>query len=170
MGRRALTVEKGKVFGRLKVLEVLSTKDKRGFYQVKCLCSCGKEYICDLSGLLRGNNKSCGCLYNETLKKCMGLTHGMSYTKLYRAWEAMRRRCKNSKDISFKNYGARGIKVCDEWNNPEVFIKWALNNGYSPGLTIDRIDNDGNYCPDNCQWITKSENTRKANVQRRKAA
>lgn len=82
---------------------------------------------------------------------------GFSYTKLYNVYRMMKQRCYNPNATGYKNYGGRGIKVCDEWlNSSEAFYLWALQ-GYKPGLQIERIDNDGDYCPENCKWITKSE-------------
>ena len=87
--------------------------------------------------------------------------HGESKTRLHRIWKGMKERCTNSKHKQFKDYGGRGITICPEWTNDyTVFRDWALNNGYKENLTIDRIENDGNYEPNNCQWITRTENNR----------
>lgn len=80
---------------------------------------------------------------------------------LKHSWVAMRQRCFNKKHPKYNRYGGRGIKICDEWLISQNFVQWALSNGWKPGLSIDRIDNDGNYCPENCRWITMSENSRK---------
>lgn len=89
-------------------------------------------------------------------------THGYctDYPKLYMVWITMKNRCENPNRAKYKDYGARGIKVCDEWHNAEAFCKWALENGYKEGLQIDRIDNNGNYEPSNCRWVTPKENSR----------
>lgn len=96
------------------------------------------------------------------------LKHGMARTRLYKAWTNMRNRCNREKDREYKHYGGKGIKVCDEWQNSfEPFMKWALSHGYNDTLTIDRINVDGNYEPDNCRWITRKEqnNNMTSNVQ-----
>lgn len=99
---------------------------------------------------------------NIKLKPCH-VTHGFSasHPKLFLVWETMRNRCNNTHREKYKDYGARGIKVCDEWNDSaQKFCEWALANGYEEGLQIDRINNDGDYCPENCRWVTPKENSR----------
>lgn len=83
--------------------------------------------------------------------------HGMSRTRLYRIWIDMRSRCESKNNRFYYRYGGRGISVCEQWNKFSVFHEWAINNGYSDDLTIDRIDNDGDYCPENCKWSTQHE-------------
>lgn len=118
-----------------------------------CKCECGNKII------VRGNNlkfgtKSCGCLKKENGKKQL-TTHGLYYTRLHRIWNNMKNRCNNINIKDYKNYGGRGIKVCNEWEDFKPFYKWAINNGYGDNLTIDRINNDGNYEPNNCRWVTR---------------
>jgi hypothetical protein len=91
------------------------------------------------------------------------VTHGKNQSRIYKIWLNMRYRCNTPTANSYKNYGGRGIKVCEEWNTFSNFLDWALANGYKDNLTIDRKDNDKDYCPENCQWVTKAYNTAKAN-------
>ena len=129
-------------------------KGKSGKAYWKCLCDCGNETIVSGSNLRNGSVKSCGCLNYSSKNK----THGMSKSSLYNIWNGMKFRCTNKNSESYKDYGGRGISVCEEWfNNPQSFIEWALKNGYKEGLTIDRIDNEKDYCPENCRWISKGE-------------
>ena len=91
--------------------------------------------------------------------------HGHCYHPIYKVWAAMKQRCYNENYPEYYYYGGRGISICVEWKDyPRIFVEWALNNGWEKGLFIDRINNDGNYEPDNCQWITQSENTKRRNL------
>lgn len=134
-----------------------------------CLCDCGKYKEIVGSKLKTGNTKSCGCLKTERLKK-FNTKHKSSNLKIYRVWRAMKERCYNPKNKRYKNYGERGIKVCDEWldkeNGSSNFISWALENGYKKGLSIDRINVNGNYEPLNCRWITMKEQGRNTTKNR----
>lgn len=125
-----------------------------------CICSCdGKRVVIQHSSLISGAAASCGCLRKEVAKE-RATTHGMSKHPLYRIWASMIARCENINDKSYGGYGGRGIKVCEEWHDAEKFIGWAILGGWERGLQIDRIDNDGDYRPDNCRFITSKENNR----------
>lgn len=114
------------------------------------ICSCGSVKWILPKSVKSGNTSSCGCLHREMLLARL-TTHGMRDTKLYYVWVEMRKRCSSDKP----RYGGRGISVCEEWGSFAVFHDWSIRNGYRPGLSIDRIDNDGNYQPDNCRWTTR---------------
>lgn len=124
-----------------------------------CICDCGNKTVSRLNCLRNGETKSCGCLKNDILIK-MNTVHGHSRTPLYKVWTAIKQRCGNKKCDSYKYYGERGIIICDEWLAFEVFMEWAIISGYKKGLTIERVDNDGNYEPSNCTWIPQSEQSK----------
>lgn len=150
MGRKVLDLV-GQKFGKLTVVE-FSHMDK-GHSCFKCKCDCGNTVTVRSQNLRNGNTKSCGCLYGQHL-----ITHGESHSKLYATWSNMYKRCYYASNNRYQWYGARGITVCDEWKDDFMaFRAWALDNGYKEGLTIDRIDNDKGYSPDNCRWITKKQ-------------
>lgn len=159
---------KGKRFGRLVAIKETKKRDSRGYVVWLCKCDCGKEKTARSSHLLNKGIKSCGCLRKDVGKANIHYAianvfkHGRSETRLHQIWRGMKQRCLNPKKNGYKNYGGRGIKVCQEWiESFSSFYSWAITNGYLKTLDIDRIDNDGNYEPFNCQWITKSENIRK---------
>lgn len=151
----------GKTFNRLSVIErVYNGNSKKTYW--KCRCICGKEVIVESSKIKGGYTKSCGCL-NEENRKCHIeelTTHNMSDSKLFKTWCSMRNRCENRKNMAYKWYGAKGVKVCDEWQGRDGFqnfYNWAIKNGYKDDLSIDRIDFNGNYESLNCRWITQKE-------------
>lgn len=150
----------GQRFGRLTVVECCG-RSKDGQKVYLCRCDCGTEKKVRSGNLRNGNTQSCGCLSAEkTAERSRKrlLVHGGCGTRLYSIWIDMRSRCTWNKAINWHLYGGRGIKVCDEWaNNFTAFRDWAMTNGYSDDLQLDRIDNDGNYEPCNCKWSTRIE-------------
>lgn len=146
----------GKQYNRLKILE-LSRMGNGVPLKAICRCDCEKIIICNLDHVKRGLTKSCGCLRSDILTD-RNLSHGKSRTKLYRKWAGMKTRCYNENENNYKDYGGRGILICDEWKNNYLnFYNWAMDNGYNENLTIERKNVDGNYCPDNCKWATPKE-------------
>lgn len=141
----------GERFGKLVAVQRLPAKDGSKTKYL-CICDCGNEFIATGSNLVCEKAKSCGCLSGK---------HGMTKKeRLYNIWVGMKQRCRDQNSPDYPRYGGRGISVCNEWiNDYVVFRKWALANEYSDDLSIDRSDNDGNYCPENCKWqTTKKQN------------
>lgn len=140
----------GRIFGKLTVISFCERKKNERQY-AECLCECGNSKIVSIAHLMDGGTRSCGCDWHKG-------THGIAGSRIYRIWHGMKVRCYKKTNHKYKYYGAKGVIICKEWlDNPLKFKEWALSNGYSDDLSIDRIDNDGNYEPSNCKWSTNSE-------------
>lgn len=152
----------GKRFGRLTVIE--ATKNSQGEKVWKCQCDCGNISFLKTRELNSGNTKSCGCLQKEKARE-IKTKHGFHGERLYRIWCNMKSRCSNPNTPAYKNYGGRGISVCEEWKSSYVsFREWCMNNGYNEELTLERKDVNKGYEPDNCTFISKRDqpkNTRR---------
>ncbi len=157
VSRRTMKDIAGKRFGRLVVLSLVG-KDRWGRLVWRCRCDCGIENDVLSQSLRSGRTKSCGC-YHKEMARIIGLsgkTHGMEGTRTYHAWQSMKRRCLNPNSTRYNDWGGRGISICKEWLHS--FENFYADMGDCPfGLTLDRIDNDGNYSEKNCRWATYKE-------------
>ena len=157
---------KGMRFGKLAVVDKCG-KAKNGSIMWLCKCDCGKEHRATTSNLRSGSTNSCGCLRKEVASN-LTKTHDLSSTRLHGIWRGMKDRCLNRNDVSYPSYGGRGITICDEWLNDFVsFYLWAIANGYSDKLSIDRIDNNKGYMPSNCRWAECEIQSRNRRSNRR---
>lgn len=179
---KGASVKPGDVFGRLIVIGQpffirRKSSTKRRAIAV-CECECHRITAVECSHLKGGLIRSCGCLRSDTtrmLASQRNRTHGLSTllnsgtASPYENWKGMRSRCLNDNYHASSRYKGRGITICEEWiEDAKAFCNWAYSNGWKPGMTLDRIDNDGNYCPENCQFLTKNQNVSKQAADRNK--
>lgn len=169
-----LCINEGDKYGRLVIIKEVEPIKRKSYNErrVLCKCDCGNTKVVSLYPLIIGKISSCGCYRKEKAK-----THGESFRKydsdkvtrkIHSIWHGMKCRCNTASSGSYERYGSKGVKVCKEWeNNFYAFYNWSLANGYADGLTIDRIDSDGDYEPSNCRWVdyVLQANNRKTNVR-----
>lgn len=161
MGKKVEMI--GRTFGRWTVLAESKERTKSGTIRYKCICQCGT--VREVSGCLlrNGDSTSCGCYNHEIITK----QDAVYKERLYSVWMSMKDRCRNPNNKAYRNYGARGIEVCEEWRRDyKAFREWAMKNGYNQGLWIDRIDNDYGYSPENCRWVTPATQSRNKRTTR----
>lgn len=183
-GKWRITDLTGKRFGYLTVIKLvdrIATPNGRFHWMWLCKCDCGKEVIARADTLKRGGKLSCGCRKHEASiengKRNGGSnkTHGMTFTRLYGVWNGIKNRTTNKNHNRYADYGGRGITLCEEWNDFSVFCEWAIAHGYDENApfgkcTIDRIDNDKGYSPDNCRFVDMKEQSKNKRPRKKKGA
>lgn len=160
------TIWIGKRYGRLEVIGFQHKKEQGRGWDWIVRCDCGKEKVVSPNDVKSGKTRSCGCLHDQACKdRATKFRHNVYKNKrLYGIYNGIKKRCYNKNEPRYSDYGARGISMCDEWLSPhdgfDKFVDWALENGYADGLSIDRIDVDGDYSPTNCRWLTLQQQNR----------
>lgn len=151
---RRQCVNANSTFGELTTIKPVGHDKSRNIVWL-CKCNCGKSCTVSSNSLIRGKVKSCGCLKYK---------HGYTGTRLHEIWHSMKQRCNNPNHINYRHYGGRGIKICEEWDTNFIAFKdWAISNGYTEELEIDRINNNEGYSPNNCRWVSHKVNCNNRN-------
>lgn len=144
-------------FGSLTALEYAGTDGQQNA-RWRCVCDCGAQVVRSGRALRLGRSKHCGCGYGQAQRRAVHVTHGESGAREYGVWSRMHDRCRSPGNKDYRHYGGRGITVCERWTGPQGYEHFLADMGRAPdGLTLDRIDNDGNYEPGNCRWATRKQ-------------
>jgi hypothetical protein len=160
-------VELGKHYGKWEVIgPPFSAGTARNFHAL-CRCDCGRMDVVQTNNLASGRSPQCRSCQVRSAKTKHGFAQAGAHEPLYDVWVQMRQRCTNANNSHWQYYGGKGVRVCDEWQDYEAFRRWAFSNGYEPGLTIERKRSNGNYEPENCEWITSAENNSRAHKGKR---